>query len=108
MKRQKAKLHLTNSLDQIDGLPVMDKLPRTEFEASKRSRLLNIQREKFFGVPSQSSDVLRCESESTIFRSADLLPNEEPDKIFDSLFKARSRRAIYASTPTLVDFRWKI
>ena len=50
--------------------------------------------------------------EPIISRSFDDFPNRDGDdddelqkKMFDSLFKARSRKPIYASTPTLVHFR---
>jgi hypothetical protein len=47
--------------------------------------------------------------EPTISRSFDEFPDREEEllqqRMFESLFKARSRKPIYASTPTLVHFR---
>ena len=39
------------------------------------------------------------------YGSEDLIPNEDPEQSLDTLFRARSRKGIYASTPTLIDYR---
>ena len=100
-------------LDKIDGITAQEesKLPRTEFETNKRrSRLLTRQRERFFRIsspePHDTSTGIR-NSEPIIFSSGEASFEAEPSSpnIFESLFRARSRKAIYASTPTLVNFQ---